>query len=135
MKVSNGNWKMPRKKNKNISLRTAKKHAGKILTDAINEIAKEETEFIKSEDGEDIMVSKAVALARLIWKSALGYTVTTIEGITAEEIVHPPSLAHQNILLDRMAGKAATSEPPKGDKKSKLADKVSEEAVKRINKI
>ena len=133
MRVLGGNWNMPKKRN--VSASTAKKRAGKILTDAINEIAKEETELVKNAGGEDKMVNKAEALARLIWKSALGYTLTTIEGVTAEEIVHPPSLAHQNILLDRMAGKAATSEPPKGDKKSKLADKLSDEAVKRINKI
>ncbi len=121
---------MPRKKRLNT-----KQRAGKILTDAINEIAREETELVKDADGEDIMVSKAYALARLIWKSAFGYIVTTIEGVTSKEIIHPPSLAHQNILLDRMAGKAATSEPPKKDNKETLADRISEEATKRINKI
>lgn len=126
---------MPSKKNKNISLKTAKKKAGKILSDAINKIALEETELVRNTDGEDMLVNKAEALARLIWKSALGYTVKTIEGVTSEEIIHPPSLAHQNILLDRIGGKVAPAEPIKNEKKSTLADKLSEEAAKRINKV
>lgn len=126
---------MPNKKNqKNSSLRGAKKKAGELLTSAINKIAQEETELVQI-DGEDKIVMKAEALARLIWKSALGYSISVIEGVTSTEIVHPPSLAHQNILLDRMAGKAATAEPVKQDKKSKLADRVGEEAAKRINAI
>ena len=126
---------MPKRENKNIGLQAAKKKAGKILSDAINKIALEETESISNADGEDVMVNKAEALARLIWQSALGYTITTIEGVTAEEIIHPPSLAHQNILLDRIGGKVAAAEPIKSDKKSALADKISKEATKRINKI
>lgn len=134
MRVCEGNWKLP-KNNKNTSLRTAKKKAGKILTDAINEIAKEKTECIKNEDGEDIMVSKVQALARLIWHSALGYSKMVLEGVTSTEINFPPSLAHQNILLDRMVGKVSEDKSPKKDEKGKLADKISEESVKRINKI
>ncbi len=126
---------MPPKKNKNISLRTAKRKAGKLLTDAINEIALEETELIKNADGEDIMVSKVRALAYLIWKSSLGYKKATLEGVTSEEITFPPSLAHQNILLDRMIGKVSDDKSTKKDEKGKLADKLSEEAAKRINKV
>ncbi len=135
MKVCEGNWKVPKGKNKNISLKTAKRKAGKLLTAAINEIALEETELIKNVDGEDIMVSKVRALARQIWKSALGYKKITLEGVTAEEIIFPPSLAHQNILLDRMIGKVSDDKSTKKDEKGKLADRISDETVKRINKL
>ena len=135
MKVCKGNWKVPKGKNKNISLKTAKRKAGKLLTAAINEIALEETELIKNKDGEDVMVSKVYALAQLIWKSSLGYKKITLEGVTAEEITFPPSLAHQNILLDRMIGKVSDDKSTKKEEKGKLADKVSEEAIKRINNI
>ncbi len=125
---------MPKKRNRSSNLSGAKTKAGKILSDAINRIAKEETESTVL-DGEDVMITKAHALARLIWKSALGYTITTIEGVISKQILHPPSLAHQQILLDRMEGKVAAAEPEKKEDKSELADRLSKEAKNRINKI
>ncbi|HDY87906.1 MAG TPA: hypothetical protein ENH82_07325 [bacterium] len=125
---------MPKKRNRSSNLANAKTRAGKILSDAINKIAKEETETAML-DGEDVMITKAHALARLIWKSALGYTVTTIEGVASKQILHPPSLAHQQILLDRMEGKVAAAEPEKKENKSELADRLSKEATNRINSI
>ncbi len=125
---------MPKKRNRSSNLAGAKTQAGKILSEAINKIAEEITEC-EEIDGKDIMVTKAHALARLIWKSALGYTITTIEGVTAKHILHPPSLAHQQILLDRIEGKVAPAEPEKKEAKSELADRLSKEAKNRINEI
>ena len=81
---------MPKKRNRSSNLSGAKVKAGKILSDAINKIAAEKTEAAVIDD-EDIMITKAHALARLIWKSALGYSITTIEGVSSKEILHPPS--------------------------------------------
>ena len=125
---------MPKRKNRSSNLARIKTKAGKILSAAINMIAKEETEVAEI-DGEAIMITKAEGLARLLWKSALGYTVTTIEGVAAKEIIHPPSLAHQQIILDRIEGKVAAAEPEKKENKSELADRLSKEAKNRINKI
>ena len=58
---------MPKKRNRSSNLAGAKTKAGKILSDAINRIAIEETESTTIE-GEDVMITKAHALARLLWK-------------------------------------------------------------------
>ena len=49
-----------------------KQRAGRLLSEHLRKIAQEETEFVIHPDG-DRMVSKAEALARLMFKLALGY--------------------------------------------------------------
>ena len=54
-----------------------KTKAGKLLSSFIRAISEEQTEFIKADGGgEDRMATKAEALARIMWKEALGYEVT-----------------------------------------------------------
>lgn len=93
-----------------------------LLSKYIKEIADENTEA--ATDGQ--MMTKAEALARWVWKAALGYT-------DENDKVHGPDKTCVNIILDRMEGKAAMgTEKDKGQKAS-LADRVSEQATKRLN--
>ena len=60
---------------KELSEHGRRTKAGRLLSAFIRQIAEEQTEMVKDpETGEDRMASKAEALARLIWKKALGYT-------------------------------------------------------------
>lgn len=120
---------------KKKSLHGAKIQAGKILSGFITVIASEKTEMV-TVDGADDIVTKAEALARLTWKSALGFKEKVLNGVVYEDIIHPPSLAHQQIVWERMEGKAApASEPIKPKKKDDATSRVSNELAKRINAI
>lgn len=109
--------------------------AGMLLSQFVREIALEKTQLEKNIDGEDKMVSKAEALARLIWKRALGYIEIRInDDGTKTEIIHLPDRVYVAMIFDRMEGRAPLMNPEKGDKRS-IADKVSEQGKKRSNKI
>jgi len=120
-------------KGKSKTLKGAKGKATKLLSKFIEEIAGEKTE-LEIVDGEDKIITKAEALSRLIWKSALGYKEQQLDGVKLKEINHIPSLPHQQIILERMEGKILAEVKP--DKlEDKTVDRVSEEIAKRINKI
>lgn len=106
--------------------------AGQLLSKWLREIAEEETEFIKDDNGEDRMVTKAEAVARLIWKKALGYSEKKInsKGIEVTEN-HPPDRAMMSMIFDRIEGRAPVS-TDMGKKKRSVADKVSEQGKLRI---
>lgn len=112
-----------------------KTKAGMLLSGFIKEIAQEQTEFIKDDDGDDRMATKAEALARKIWRLALGYseTVKLADG-TEKEKPHGPNSTYVGIILDRMEGRAPLLA---GDKDSKIpiADRVSNEGKNRINTV
>lgn len=105
--------------------------AGQLLSKWLRQIAEEETEFIKDDDGEDRMVTKAEAVARLIWRTALGYSEVKIENGKEITTNYPPNRAMMNLLLDRIEGRAPVS-TDMGKKKRSVADKVSEQGAKRI---
>ena len=109
--------------------------AGQLLSQFIRDIALEETEFVKDTDGEDRMASKAEALARLMWKKALGYIEEKVnDDGSKERIIHPPDRTMMAMIFDRMEGRAPLVNPDKKDRRT-IADKVSEQGAKRINKI
>ena len=109
--------------------------AGQLLSQFIRVIALEETEFVKDADGNDRMVTKAEAIAQLMWKKALGYkeSITHDDG-TVEERIYPPDKWAIDRLWDRMEGRAPLMNPDKKDRRT-IADRVSEQGVNRINKI
>lgn len=112
---------------KNVNIK-----AGRLLTRFIRQIAEEQTEFVKDDDGEDRMVSKAEAMARQMWQIALGWT--EVRATVAEapiEVVHAPDPKMMQLLLDRMEGRAATATEDETFRPS-TAKKVSEQARKRI---
>ena len=109
--------------------------AGKLLTSFIREIAEEQTEMVKDpKSGEDRMATKAEALARLIWKKALGYTEQRIEKGELTDYYHHSDKYLMGLLFDRIEGKAPATRG-EGDEKITVAERVSEEAKKRIARI
>jgi len=114
------------------TLRGLQTRAGQLLSQYLRAIAEEKTEFIKGVDGEDKMATKAEALAREIWASALGTPI--VEVTDAGEKIKTqrrPDKVMMHLLFDRIEGKAMPiSETDK--KKGTVADKVSEQGKKRI---
>lgn len=107
-----------------------KTRAKQLLTSFLRQIAEEKTELCV--EGEDKMVTKAEALARLVWRMALGYKevkVTAEEGV--KDIEHKPDRGMMSILFDRIEGRIVSATEVGREKKS-VADKVSEQGVNRI---
>ena len=114
----------------------SKKRAGRLLSGYLRIIAQEETEFIKSGNGEDDrMASKAEQLARQMWKMALGYEeiIEDSDG-NKKTVKHPPDRSMVALLYDRVEGKATPSDEGEKDPVT-IADKVTEQGVSRINQI
>ena len=108
--------------------------AGQLLSRFVRDIALEKTELIKDADGEDQMVTKAEALARMIWQRGLGFTEQKIINGALTDIEHLPDRVYVGMLWDRMEGRAPLMNPDKKDRRT-IADKVSEQGKKRLNKI
>lgn len=116
-----------------------KTKAGMLLSGFIKEIAKEKTEFIKDDYNEDRMATKAEALARLIWKKALGFTDTVVKtdknGVRKTvDVCHEPDRVMIGLLFDRMEGRAPLLVGDR-DGKIMIADRVSNEGKNRINSV
>ena len=108
--------------------------AGKLLSRFIRQIAEEETEFIKDEDGEMRMASKAEALARQLWDLARVYTELKVidPNEPPVEIVHPADHKMMALIIDRIEGRAATAVEDDSLRPS-TAQKISEQGKKRIS--
>ncbi len=122
----------PEPKKKQNSLIGDKIRAGVVLSTKLREIAQEGTEFDNRPDGGG-MITKAEALARLMWKMALGHT-TKVEvadkGII--ETIHAPDRGMIQLIWDRIEGRAT----PVNDNlhnKRKLPAKVSDANKDRLN--
>jgi hypothetical protein len=126
--------------------RKRKRAATKLLTEHIRKIAEETHEdLLITGDGIDDtrMITKAEALARFMWKAALGYKeeIEVIDKKTGavigiKEVVHFPDKHYVDAIYDRMEGRAATVEVDKdGKTKPSIADKVSIEGKNRLNNL
>jgi len=116
--------------------------AGKLLSKFIREIASEmhDDPVIKAKGEDAVMVTKAEAIARLMWKAALGYEelVDVIsKGVKTgtKTEVHRPDKTFIGMIWDRMEGRAAMIDVKGGSNKASLADKVSEQGKKRLDQI
>jgi len=117
--------------------------AGKLLSKFIKEIASEvhDDPIIKARGEEAVMLTKAEALARYMWKAALGWeeSVDVLDkqgkkiGIRPE--VHKPDKTFIGMIWDRMEGRAAMIDAKSGSDKASLADRVSEQGKKRLDQI
>lgn len=108
-----------------------KARAGLLLSGFLRDIAEEKTELV-TVDGEDRMVSKAQALARLIWQRGLGWVeqMKTEDGLV--DVIHQPDRVYVQLLLDRLEGRVAAVEPGKKEQRT-VSDRVGEQSKKRIN--
>ena len=108
-----------------------KARAGRLLSEYLRKIAQEETEFVKGPDG-DIMVSKAEAVARLMFKLALGWEEDDVK--TGKKKIHNPSAGMIALIWDRIEGRSVPL--TSGDKQGRtLPKKVSEESKNRLNRM
>ena len=117
--------------------------AGKLLSKFIKEIASEicDDPVIKAKGEEAVMLTKAEAIARYIFKLALGYeeSVDVFDkagkktGIRPE--VHRPDKWAIGVIWDRMEGRVGAADLKAGSDKAKLHDKVSEQGKKRLGQI
>ena len=117
--------------------------AGKLLSKFIREIASEicDDPVIKAKGEEAVMLTKAEAIARYIFKLALGYEeeVDVLDkagkkiGIRPE--VYRPDKWAINMIWDRLEGRVGAADLKAGSDKASLADKVSEQGKKRLSQI
>ena len=133
---------MARKSRSKGNAHGIKTKAGMLLSKYIKEIADEQTEMLKREDtneDEDRMATKAEALARVVWKYALGFNEQIIkknkDGVEIKATVpHAPNTVYIGMILDRTEGRAPLMADGK-DGKLSIPDRVSQEGKNRINSI
>lgn len=113
---------------------SSKQRAGALISRFLRNIAEEETELII--DGDDQkMVTKAEALARLVFKRALGFSETRINDEGNEvTVVHQPDKTYIAMVWDRLEGRVANVTEDK-KKTRKVADRVGEQSAQRIKNI
>lgn len=108
--------------------------AGLKLTRFLRQIADEKTEChdLDPKTGQGRLMSKAEALARIIWKLALGYdeTVKTEDALVVKH--HKPDPKFVDIVYDRLEGKVAANNDGT-TKKQPLSGKVDALAKDRLN--
>jgi len=107
--------------------------ARRLLTEYIRKIAGEQTELVKDPETGDRMATKAEALARLIWKKALGYKdQVLIAGIPTEKEFYPDK-DMISLLYDRLEGKVGIGEDI--EKGQQLPKRISELTKQKLNKL
>ncbi len=104
-----------------------KTKAGKLLTRFLETIAEEKTEL--GEDDE--LITKAEALARLIWKRALGYKEVNVKDGIIHNTIYAPEQSKIGLIFDRIEGRAPTAGEDKTEKVP-LSKRVSEVGKKNI---
>lgn len=102
---------------------------GRLLSHFIKQIAQEK--IYQESEGQELLITKAEALCRIIWRDAIGWTETLAGG---ERIVHKPDKNMIQLIYERIEGKVGTAEEHKR-KDTSIPDKVSEVAKSRINKM
>jgi len=107
-----------------------KPKAKQFITRFLKDIANEKTETVCIE-GEDVMVSKAESLARLMWKMALGYEETKVSNEGVKTTVHKPDKGMMGLLFDRIEGRAIPVSNT-GKERKDIADKISDQGKNRI---
>lgn len=107
------------------------KKGGPKLTELIRNLSDEMSDHI-DDDGNPL--TRAEALALLLWKMSLGYeeVVKDPDG-AVRDVKHPPAAWAINLVYDRMEGKVPVSIEDVGAGRLTVAEKVSEVAKSRIN--
>ena len=121
------------------------KKASKLVTEYIRKIAAEThpDPLITGKGIDDAhMITNAEALARYMWKAALGYK-EEIEIINKEtgqvtgvkKVIYFPDKAYVTLLYDRLEGRVPTVEVKAADDKPSVADRVTQEGKNRLNSL
>ncbi len=113
-----------------------KARAGRLLSEHLRKIAQEEKECIKVTSDADRMITKAEALARLMFKLALGWEekITNVKtGVTITK-AHSPSAGMIALIWDRIEGRSVPLAGGDKDKRT-LPKRVSEESKNRLNRM
>ncbi|KKL96782.1 hypothetical protein LCGC14_1841010 [marine sediment metagenome] len=85
------------------------------------------------EDGGDA-ISKAEALATLLWNKALGYREQVLKGGEWVEVNHPPESWAIHLVYDRLEGRVNTNDKGKDTGNERpIHEKVAEIAKARLN--
>ena len=128
---------------KEISEHGKKIAAGKLLSKYIKEIASEihDDPVIKARGEEAVMLTKAEAIARHIFKLALGYEEAedvfdkTGKKTGIKQVKHRPDKWAINVIWDRIEGRVGAADLKVGSDKASLVDKVSAQGKKRLGQI
>jgi hypothetical protein len=104
--------------------------AGQLLSRFLRQTADEVTELDRK-DGEDVLISKAEKMARIMWSEALGYVEVEV-GKKGERIehVHKPDKTMIALIYERIEGRAPLAQ--EGSGKQEISDRVDEQAKNRI---
>jgi len=117
--------------------------AGRLLSKYIREIANEthDDPVIKARGEEAVMLTKAEAIARHIFKLALGYEeeVDVLDKagkkIGIKSVIHQPDKWAINVIWDRLEGRTGAADVKSDSSKASVADKVSAQGKKRLDQI
>ena len=112
-----------------VTSKNVKMPTGAILTRFLKECALDIHDIAK-DDGRPIV--KAEALARYVWKSALGWVEEDPDD-PEKTITHRPDWRAISLIWDRVEGKAGPVQPEKNDRT--LGEKVGEMAVAALNEV
>lgn len=111
------------------------RYSGKELTKYLRQLAME-AEDIAADSGDTI--TKAQALAALVWRKALGYTAMEWRGEAATrikvEVEHPPESWAIQLIWNRLEGKEPQSSVDDAGKIT-AAEKVGELSRDRLNSL
>jgi hypothetical protein len=113
------------------SQKGVKTKAGQLLSRFLRQISEEVTE-LDQKDGEDVLVSKAEKLARIMFKEALGYKEIELgKNGGRKEIIHRPDKYMLALLFERIEGRAPLAQDD-GNKRD-VPDRVDDQAKSRIS--
>lgn len=102
---------------------------GRLLSQFIKQIAQEKIYY--EGEGQELLITKAEALCRIIWRDAIGWTEITGDG---KHTIHKPDKTMIQLIYERMEGKPGTADEHKR-KDTNISDKISEIAKNRVNKM
>jgi hypothetical protein len=111
-----------------------KKRINRLITDFIKQVAIEEVCIEDADTAENVVITKAEALARQIWDRALG-VYKELDLKTGKIKTPPPDKAMIQLIMDRMEGKVADAPKTKDKDAESIPDMISRKNKERLNKL
>lgn len=110
-----------------------KKRAGRLVSTFLRSVAQEKI-AVEVTEGESKLITRAEALARQLWKMALGKFVKHVDMKTGTIYYEAPDKHAMDIVIDRMEGRVGTLEDEQ-NKDETIPDKISRKNKQKISKI